>query len=115
MPGKWRTARIEEIAERVAMGPFGSSIKVETFVTAGVPVVSGQHLHGFKLEDSVGFNFITEEHADRLKNANVQHGDIVRPFFTRASAAARESRTLATLRDALLPKLLSGEIRVKVA
>ncbi len=29
-----------------------------------------------------------------------------------ASAAAREARTLAALRDTLLPKLLSGEIRV---
>ena len=27
----------------------------------------------------------------------------------------RESRTLATLRDALLPKLISGELRVKDA
>jgi type I restriction enzyme S subunit len=31
----------------------------------------------------------------------------------RASGAVRESRTLAALRDALLPKLISGELRVK--
>lgn len=30
-------------------------------------------------------------------------------------AAALESRTLATLRDALLPRLLSGELRVRQA
>jgi type I restriction enzyme S subunit len=77
MAGEWREVRIEEIAERVAMGPFGSSIKVETFVPEGVPVISGQHLHGFKVDDTVGFNFITPEHAERLKNANVQRGDIV--------------------------------------
>ena len=28
-------------------------------------------------------------------------------------ASRRESRTLATLRDALLPKLMSGEVRVE--
>jgi len=28
------------------------------------------------------------------------------------SAVSRESRTLAALRDALLPKLISGELRV---
>ena len=73
----WHTAAIEDIAEKVAMGPFGSSIKVETFVPDGVPIISGQHLHGFRVDDSPGFNFITEEHAQRLGNANVKRGDIV--------------------------------------
>ena len=77
MASEWRTAKIEDIAERVAMGPFGSSIKVETFVSSGVPVISGQHLHGFKVDDREVYNFITPEHAERLKNANVQRGDIV--------------------------------------
>ncbi|MGH8006734.1 MAG: restriction endonuclease subunit S [Candidatus Binatia bacterium] len=40
-------------------------------------------------------------------------GSFVRRLFARASAAAHQSRTLAALRDTLLPKLLSGEIRVK--
>ena len=72
---------IEEIAEKVAMGPFGSSIKVETFVSDGIPIISGQHLNGAKVDDSLGFNFITPEHAGRLANANVTRGDIV---FTHA-------------------------------
>ena len=42
----------------------------------------------------------------------VQFGRAVGPLFARASNAARESRTLATLRDALLPKLVSGQLRV---
>ena len=74
---EWSTATIEEIAEKVAMGPFGSSIKVETFVPNGVPIISGQHLHGTRVDDIPGFNFITPEHADRLANANVRRGDIV--------------------------------------
>ena len=81
MDNDWGMARIEEVAEKVAMGPFGSSIKVETFVQEGVPIISGQHLHGFRVDDSPGFNFITAEHAERLANANVQRGDIV---FTHA-------------------------------
>jgi type I restriction enzyme S subunit len=40
-------------------------------------------------------------------------GRAIRPLFMRSSAAVRESRTLAALRDALLPKLISGELRVK--
>jgi type I restriction enzyme S subunit len=34
------------------------------------------------------------------------------PFFASIQANSQESRTLATLRDTLLPKLLSGELRV---
>jgi type I restriction enzyme S subunit len=37
----------------------------------------------------------------------------VRPLVARINASIHESRTLAALRDALLPKLLSGEIRLK--
>ena len=80
MASEWPLAKIEDIAERVAMGPFGSSIKVSTFVETGIPVISGQHLHGFRLTDG-GNNFITETHADILKNANVCRGDVI---FTHA-------------------------------
>lgn len=71
---------IEDIAEKVAMGPFGSNIKVSTFVDSGVPVISGQHLNDYYLTDNE-FNFITEEHAERLKNSNVYRGDVI---FTHA-------------------------------
>ncbi len=77
----WPAATIEELSEKVAMGPFGSSIKVETFVPEGVPIISGQHLRGIRVDDTPGFNFITPEHATRLKNANVRRGDVV---FTHA-------------------------------
>jgi len=39
----------------------------------------------------------------------------VRPSVDRIIAAIHESRTLAALRDTLLPKLISGELRVKDA
>ena len=81
MANEWPIATIDEVSEKVAMGPFGSSIKVETFVPNGIPVISGQHLHGSKIDDQPGFNFISVEHAERLQNANVQRGDVV---FTHA-------------------------------
>ena len=80
IPDGWGVKRIEDVAERVAMGPFGSSIKVSTFVDSGIPIISGQHLKGTLLEDG-GYRFITETHAERLANSNVQRGDIV---FTHA-------------------------------
>lgn len=38
--------------------------------------------------------------------------DVVKPMFDRINRNTEQSRTLATLRDTLLPKLLSGEISV---
>jgi type I restriction enzyme S subunit len=40
--------------------------------------------------------------------------EIVRPLYKRIAINLDESRTLAILRDTLLPKLLSGQIRVKI-
>ena len=42
-----------------------------------------------------------------------QFGKFVKPLFVRSCIAADESRSLAALRDTLLPKLISGELRVK--
>lgn len=80
MKENWKRYKINDIAEKVGIGPFGSSIKVETFVDKGIPIISGAHLKGNRLEDN-DFNFITEEHADRLLNANVYRGDVI---FTHA-------------------------------
>ena len=80
IPTTWSVAKILDVAEKVGIGPFGSSIKVETFVSDGVPVISGQHLRGIRLEDG-DYKFISTEHADRLRNANVFRGDVI---FTHA-------------------------------
>jgi type I restriction enzyme S subunit len=42
-------------------------------------------------------------------------GELIEPLFARIFANAEESRTLAQTRDLLLPKLMSGEIRVREA
>ncbi len=42
-----------------------------------------------------------------------QFTDVAAPVMDRIQAAEEQSRTLAALRDALLPKLISGELRVR--
>ena len=80
MASEWPLRTVESLTEKVAMGPFGSNIKVSTFVDRGVPVISGEHLHGTRMQDG-RFNFITEEHAQKLKNSLVKRCDVV---FTHA-------------------------------
>ena len=44
-----------------------------------------------------------------------EFGRLIRPLIERARMAANESRTLAEMRDAMLPRLISGEIGVSEA
>ena len=75
-----------------------------------------QHMTG-----SSGRQRVKREHFDHYDLAIPPHsvlvdfGEAARPMFDRISANHRQSRTLAALRDALLPKLVSGEIRVPEA
>lgn len=73
---KFNTYSISELIDEIAMGPFGSNIKVECFVDDGIPVLNGSNLNGFFLtEDS--FRYVTEKKADSLGRANAHRGDIV--------------------------------------
>lgn len=80
VPKGWDIVKTEDIAIKIGMGPFGSNIKVSTFVDSGVPVISGQHLKEILIIDG-GNNFITPEHAEKLKNSAVYRKDII---FTHA-------------------------------
>ena len=68
--------RMSELIEEIAMGPFGSNIKVDCFVDDGIPVLNGSNLDGITLKDG-SFRYITEEKAESLKRANAHRGDIV--------------------------------------
>ena len=67
---------IADLVDEIAMGPFGSNIKVECFVDAGVPVLNGSNLEGFELQEN-SFRYVTEEKANSLGRANAHRGDVV--------------------------------------
>ena len=72
----WRNVSIEEIASKIAMGPFGSDIKTDNFVSSGVPVIRGCNLTLGRF-NGFDFVFLTEDKADQLANANVLPDDLV--------------------------------------
>lgn len=72
----YETYRVAELIDEIAMGPFGSNIKVSCFVDSGVPVLNGSNLEGFSLSEKA-FRFVTKEKADSLNKANAHRGDIV--------------------------------------
>lgn len=73
---KFNTYYISELIDEIAMGPFGSNIKVECFVDEGIPVLNGSNLNGFFLKEE-SFRYVTEEKANSLGRANAYRGDVV--------------------------------------
>ena len=72
----YETYRIADLIDEIAMGPFGSNIKVSCFVESGVPVLNGSNLEGFSLSEKT-FRYVTRKKADSLNKANAHRGDIV--------------------------------------
>ena len=72
----YKTYLITDLIDEIAMGPFGSNIKVECFVDKGIPVLNGSNLEGLELSEK-SFRYVTPEKADSLNKANAHKGDIV--------------------------------------
>lgn len=72
----YKTYHVSDLIDEIAMGPFGSNIKVDCFVDEGVPVLNGSNLEGFELSER-SFRYVTEDKANLLKKANAHKGDVV--------------------------------------
>jgi type I restriction enzyme S subunit len=77
---EWPELTIDELKApnkgSIAMGPFGSRIKAENFVSSGVPVIKGAQLHGAFVKDA-DFDYLTEEKAQELSSSIAVRGDLV--------------------------------------
>jgi type I restriction enzyme S subunit len=62
----------------IAIGPFGSRMKSDTYTATGVPVIRGTNL-GTTKSFQGDFVFISEADADSFGNCNVYEGDLVFP------------------------------------
>ena len=79
---EWPLATIGELASgdegAIAIGPFGSSMKADTYTETGVPVVRGKNLTG-RPGFFGGFVFVPEDMASRFVRCLVRPGDLVFP------------------------------------
>jgi type I restriction enzyme, S subunit len=82
LPTGWRVVSIDDIkaeqAAAIAIGPFGSRMKSDTYVKHGVPVIRGNNISE-TTQFTGEFVFITEKLADDLRSANVYPEDLVFP------------------------------------
>ena len=75
LPKGWIETTLENNIVDIAMGPFGSNLKVDSFVNDGVPVIKGGNLSEYYVGGA--FSFVTEEKADSLKRSVARSGDII--------------------------------------
>lgn len=83
LPGftqEWKYFSIEDIAQRknyaIVDGPFGSQMKVEEFVSTGIPVIEMEHLENRQSLSEVS-RFVTPKKFEEIKRSSVYPGDIV--------------------------------------
>jgi len=75
LPEGWVKTTLGNNIVDIAMGPFGSNLKVDSFIETGVPVIKGGNLS----ENFVGgsFSFVSEEKATSLRRSVAHAGDII--------------------------------------
>ncbi|MBD5416837.1 MAG: restriction endonuclease subunit S [Desulfovibrio sp.] len=79
-PSEWQFKTVDEIKSNckhaIAMGPFGSNIKTENYVSSGVPVIRGTNLNYYKYPDGM-FVFVSEQKANELKASLCVPDDLI--------------------------------------
>ena len=73
---EWKKYKLGDIVDDVAMGPFGSNIKTDNFISSGVPVIRGSNLNEGGLENNK-FVYISESKANSLKRSLAFPDDLV--------------------------------------
>lgn len=80
MSSDWKEYSIDDLKSdtknAISMGPFGSNIKRENFISYGVPVIRGGNLNDYKLRDT-DFVYVSEEKKEQLKSSIARSGDII--------------------------------------
>jgi type I restriction enzyme S subunit len=76
-------------------------------ISSGVGGTSGSHQ---RISPSEIFSFSTPKVSDEILN---DYASSVKPIFQKQNNNQTQIRTLTALRDTLLPKLMSGEVRVE--
>lgn len=88
-------------------GPVLGHVSSGAFIDYCVSVSRGTRMPRAEWKDASGFRIVVPP----AKVAQ-EFSDVVRVLYAQIIGLTHESRTLAAARDALLPKLISGEIRV---
>lgn len=72
---KWSLFKLGSFIEEIAMGPFGSNLKVDMFKESGVPIIKGSNIkHKYV---SGPYSYVSESKADSLGKSVAHPGDFI--------------------------------------
>lgn len=74
--GRFKIFKIEEVIEKVQIGPFGSQLHKEDYVTNGIPLINPMHIQNGKITPRIDFS-VTNEKRNELPNYILETGDII--------------------------------------
>lgn len=71
----WKETKLGDNLSEIAMGPFGSNLKVDMFTETGVPIIKGGNLSEYYVGGD--FSFVSEEKATSLRKAVAYPNDLI--------------------------------------
>ncbi len=75
-PKGWPCAELKDVVEKVQIGPFGSLLHHEDYITGGVPLVNPMHIQNGEIAVS-GTDSISERKYKTLRPYHLRPGDVV--------------------------------------
>ena len=80
LPEGWKSIELNEIAERIADGPFGSHLKSSDYVDHGIRVIRLENIGEMEFKDEYK-TFVTPNKYETIKRHTVTKGDIIFSSF----------------------------------
>ena len=75
-PKEWPTSPLAEVSNQIQIGPFGSLLHQEDYVTDGIPLVNPMHIKDGKILPGLD-QCITQQKYDQLSIYQLRAGDLV--------------------------------------
>lgn len=75
-PKGWDTAPLKEVATKIQIGPFGSQLHKEDYITGGIPLINPMHIVSGKIVADTKYS-ISKAKYDSLPNYHLEVGDVI--------------------------------------
>ena len=82
----WKSTRLDAIAS-IQTGPFGSQLHQEDYVEVGTPIITVEHLGGYRITRD-NLPMVSDDDAERLRKYSLLPGDVV---FSRVGSVDQSS------------------------
>lgn len=67
---------MKEVTEKIQIGPFGTQLHKEDYITNGIPLINPMHIQEGNIQPNFSYS-ITKQKRDSLPNYILQEGDVI--------------------------------------